>query len=53
MERQHRGHSTPCAEETPCERCGDAVDDVNVESWETTGQFLCEGCAAEAFEEDQ
>lgn len=35
-----------------CERCGDEVEAVNVESWEITGQILCEGCAAEAFEEE-
>ena len=38
-------------EDDACERCGDTVDAVNVESWETTGQILCEDCAEVAFEE--
>lgn len=38
--------------EDKCEQCGDDIDDINVESWETTGKLLCAGCAEEAFEAD-
>lgn len=33
-----------------CERCGDDIDELNVESWEETGSFLCAGCSEETFE---
>ncbi len=33
-----------------CERCGDDIEELNVESWEVTGAFLCAGCTEEAFE---
>ena len=34
-----------------CERCGEDIEEMNLESWETTGLLLCAGCAYEAFEE--
>jgi uncharacterized protein YuzB (UPF0349 family) len=34
-----------------CADCGETLDDVNVEAWETTGRFLCELCAEAAFAE--
>ena len=34
-----------------CERCDAFILDVNVEAWETTGEFLCEDCAEAAFAE--
>lgn len=41
----------PDTEECLCEECESEIDDVNVESWETTGKFLCADCAESAFEE--
>lgn len=41
----------PDTEECLCEECESEIDDVNVESWETTGKFLCAECAESAFEE--
>lgn len=30
--------------------CAEEVEDVNVESWEITGRFLCADCADREFE---
>lgn len=34
-----------------CQDCGETLDDVNVETWEVFGRFLCQLCGEAAFEE--
>ena len=37
-------------EESFCEICEQSIDEVNVETFEITGQLLCEDCSADALE---
>lgn len=37
---------------TPCGRCGEAIEEANVEAFELSGELVCDDCAEAIFEDN-